>query len=134
MIEYRRVLSLVAGLLLMLTLSACSQDYHVEGGLPDRDPDLAYRLVTEEGAILLDVRTPQEFRQDGLPQARNIWVEELPRKLDQIDALAEGDKGKPIVVYCTVGGRAARAKQILLRAGYRQVSNLGGVSDWPSRH
>lgn len=128
----RRIL-LSASLLLLVCLSGCLHDIHVEGGLPDGDPELAYRLVNDEGALLLDVRTPQEFAQDGLPEARNVWIEELPQRLQEIESQAGGDQNKPIVVYCTAGVRAARAKRILQGAGYTQVSNLGGVSDWPDK-
>jgi phage shock protein E len=101
------------------------------GGLPDRDPELAYQLVEQEGALLLDVRTPGEFIASRLPGARNLPIEQLPQRINEIDQLLEGKKDHPIVVYCTVGSRAARAKRILVNAGYQNVSNLGGMSSWP---
>ena len=105
----------------------------VEGGLPDRDPALAYRLVTEEHALLLDVRTPQEYEQGHVPGAKNIPIQEFSGRLNEVEALVAGDKMHPIVLYCQGGGRAARAKKILLESGYTKVTNLGGLSDWPAR-
>jgi phage shock protein E len=104
----------------------------VEGGLPDHDPALAYRLVTEQHALLLDVRTPQEYQRGHVPSARNIPIQEFSSRLKEVEALAGGDKTHPIVVYCEAGVRAARAKRILLEAGYAKVTNLGGFRDWPS--
>jgi len=108
----------------------CSSAGQDTGGLPDNDPDLAYRLVKEEGALLLDVRTPGEFLSTRLPGSRNLPMEQLPQRLIEIEQLLKGNKDQPIVVYCTVGARAARAKQILLNAGYQNVTNLGGISSW----
>ena len=115
-------------------LAACGVSaYTVEGGLPDRDPDLSYRLVTQEHALVLDVRTPQEYQQGHLPTAKNIPINQLSDRLSDVAALVGGDKLHPIVVYCQSGGRAARAKRLLLQAGYTQVTNLGGLSDWPEK-
>ncbi|XYI04124.1 rhodanese-like domain-containing protein [Sorangium sp. So ce1128] len=38
--------------------------------------------------------------------------------------------GKPIVVYCASARRAQQVKDVLLEAGYEQVTNLGGIDDW----
>lgn len=101
-----------------------------ESGLPDRDPALARRLVREEGALLLDVRTQEEWDEGHIEGAVLIPIDELPDRMGEIEGAAAGDKSKPIVVYCRSGGRAGRAKQSLLDAGYENVTNLGGVSDW----
>lgn len=110
---------------LLVVLGACSHQ-------SDGQQNEAYRLVKEEGALLLDVRTPQEYSQSHIEGARNFPVQTLPSQLDEIQALQGGDKSKPIVVYCTVGARAARAKQILTMGGFSKVINLGGISDWPA--
>jgi len=95
------------------------------GGLPDRDPALARKLAAE-GAVVLDVRSPEEFAGGHAPNAINIPVGELEGRLAEVGS----DKQKPIVVYCGAGVRAGKAKEKLLSAGYTQVTNLGGLSDW----
>jgi phage shock protein E len=100
-----------------------------KGGLPDRDPALAHKLVGQ-GAVLLDVRSPEEFKERHLDGAVNVPVDELPGRMGDVDKLTGGDKDKPIVVYCQAGGRAARAKEALVKAGHGQVTNLGGIDDW----
>jgi phage shock protein E len=97
--------------------------------LPDRDPALAHRLVSE-GAVLIDVRSPAEYSAGHIDGAVNLPVDDLEESTGEVARLTGGDKTKPIVVYCHAGGRAARAKQLLLAGGYTQVTNLGGMRDW----
>jgi phage shock protein E len=85
--------------------------------------------MVASGALVLDVRTPQEFGAGHLSTATNVPVDEVGARLAEVDALAHGDKAKPIVVYCAKGGRAARAKQMLEGAGYTNVVNGGGYDD-----
>ena len=99
--------------------------------LPDRDPALAKRLVEEEGALLLDVRTNMEWKSGHIDGATLIPVQELPKRLGEVDEATGGNKDQPIVLYCRSGGRASKAKQILLKAGYTKVTNVGGIGDYP---
>ena len=79
----------------------------------------------DAGGVLVDVRTDGEFAQGHLPGAKNIPVQDLPARADEV-----GDKSKPVVVYCRSGQRSARAKRLLEEAGYEQVINLGPMSAW----
>ena len=99
-------------------------------GLADRDPALARRLVRDEGALLIDVRTAEEFEAGHVDGAILIPHDELPDRLEEVLEKQGGDKTKPIVVYCKSGGRAGKAKATLTEAGYENVSNLGGFTDW----
>jgi phage shock protein E len=105
-------------------------------GLPDRDPALAKRLVEDEGAVLLDVRTPEEHAEGNLEGSVNIShetiVEQDADALSEIETLTGGDKSKAIVVYCRSGGRAGKAKAALEAAGYTRVTNVGGMTDYPT--
>ena len=98
-------------------------------GLPDNDPVLAHRLVAA-GALLLDVRTNAEYADRHIEGAANIPVDELAGRSADLEKLTGGDRSRPIVVYSRRGNRASRAKELLLGAGYRQVSILGGIEDW----
>ena len=73
-----------------------------------------------KGATLLDVRTPGEFYGDALPRAVNIPLGELGHRLGEL-----GDADSPIVVYCRSGSRSGVAENLLRRAGYRTVLDLG---------
>ena len=94
--------------------------------LPDGDSKLAHRLVAE-GALLLDVRTEAEFKEQSLPNSLLIPHDQVQARIAEVSAAVGGDKHKPIVVFCRRGGRAATAKQVLLAHGFTEVTNLGGI-------
>lgn len=95
---------------------------------PSKDPEAAKRLIAE-GATVIDVRTPGEFQGGHLPSAVNIPVDEVERRLAEVEKLTGGDHAKPVVVYCAKGSRAAKAKQVLEGAGFQRVVNGGGLDD-----
>jgi phage shock protein E len=78
------------------------------------------------GAKIVDVRTPDEFEEEHYPNAVNIPVDQVQRRLGEF-----GDKNRPIVVYCLSGSRSAFAARLLKMAGYKEVINAGGLSDMP---
>jgi phage shock protein E len=96
------------------------------------NPALEARKRIEEGALVIDVRTPGEWRTGHLPSARHLPVDELRARMAEVDAWSGGDKGRPIVVYCASGARSARARQLLVEAGYTQVTNGGGYASLAS--
>ena len=93
-----------------------------------KDPATARTLIGA-GAVLLDVRTADEFAAGHLPAATNIPVDQLASRLDEVAKLTGGDLKKPVVVYCASGHRAGRAQEVLDAAGYAQVVNGGGFDD-----
>lgn len=95
---------------------------------PSTDPVTARALISS-GAVVIDVRTADEFADRHLAMAVNLPVDELPGRLAEVDRLVGGDRTRPVVVYCTAGKRAARAKAQLEAAGYTHVVNGGGLDD-----
>lgn len=93
-----------------------------------KDPAAAKKLIAS-GAVVLDVRTADEFAGGHVDKATNVPVDQVEAQLPQIAQLVGNDKSKPIVVYCAAGGRAARAKRALEQAGYTNVVNGGGYDD-----
>ena len=91
-----------------------------------KDPAQAKQLIAQ-GATVLDVRTPDEFKDGHLPQATNVPIQGFD--LAAVDKLVAGDKTRPVVVYCAKGGRAQKAKDQLDAAGYTHVVNGGGYGD-----
>ena len=77
-----------------------------------------------KGAQLLDVRSPAEFKNGHIDGAKNIPVDQLPSRVKELK------KGKTIVLYCQSGARAGRAQTMLKGAGWEEVHNLGGISNW----
>lgn len=85
------------------------------------------------GALLIDVRNPQEYAAGHLDQAINIPHTEIAKHLPKIGS----SKEREIVLYCGSGRRAGLAQQELIDLGYRHVYNAGGyaalLADAPSR-
>lgn len=85
------------------------------------------RLKENPQAILIDVRTPQEFGQEALPGARNMDFLGM-RYWDIFESL---DKEAPTFVYCRTGRRSVRTAMFMHNGGFREVYNLdGGLVAW----
>lgn len=89
------------------------------------DGKAARLLVKEQKALVLDVRTDEEFNARHIEGAVNIPVDDLQQRLAELP-----DKKRPIIVYCRSGGRSARAEKLLTAAGYTHVKDLGGIGNW----
>jgi len=87
------------------------------------------QIMSQQGALLLDVREPGEYSAVHAPNAKLIPLGQVSSRLKEIEAY----KDKPIVVMCRSGRRSAQAVTILREAGYTQVSNVnGGILAWES--
>jgi rhodanese-related sulfurtransferase len=79
------------------------------------------------GALVLDVRNPDEYETAHVPGAVLIPLGELVERQDEIP---EGD---PLYVICAAGGRSLSAAKALVAAGYNAVSVAGGTNGWIER-
>ena len=87
--------------------------------------ELKRRLDAGEALQVLDVREPWEYAIAHLAGSRHIPLQELPRRLQELDPAAE------FIVMCKVGGRSRHATEFLLAQGFARVSNLaGGIDAW----
>lgn len=80
--------------------------------------------LVQNGALVIDVRTPGEFSGGAVKGAVNIPYDEIAGKIGRIEA----DKNRAIIVYCHSGSRSSVAKKSLEQLGYTQVVNAGGFS------
>ncbi len=85
----------------------------------------AARCFSTPGAVLLDVRSRDEYDAGHIRGSRNLPLQEI----DSAAALLP-DKGMPVFVCCLSGARSARAVQALKGMGYRNVTNIGGLTAW----
>ena len=81
-----------------------------------------------EGAVLLDVRTPQEYREGHIPGSVNVPLQSLSTA-DQIPA----GKDTLLFVYCYSGARSAQAVKALARMGYINTKNIGGIAAYTGK-
>ena len=84
------------------------------------------RLSSGEKIILLDVRTPEEYREVHIPHSISLPLDELKGGITK----AVPKKDAQIVAYCLSGMRAAQACRELEAMGYTNVSNMGGIRNW----
>ncbi|MBQ1492074.1 MAG: rhodanese-like domain-containing protein [Blautia sp.] len=95
-----------------------------------KGPDLMAGLSEcqgTEGAVLLDVRTRQEYRSGHIPGSVNIPLDEI-----------EGAKGRyvastPLFVYCLRGTRSRRAVSLLKKMGFERAKSIGGITAYTGK-
>lgn len=87
----------------------------------------AVQWINAGKLLLLDVRSTEEFRSGHLQNARQIALEDLPNRLNDINKF----KAKNVIVICETGARAAKACSQLRAAGFEQAFALdGGIAAW----
>lgn len=82
----------------------------------------------DKDAVILDVRTEEEFIEGYIPNAKNIDIYKGQGFLDEVEKL---DKSKNYYVYCRSGARSAQACALMKQQGFENAYNLmGGITDW----
>ena len=78
--------------------------------------------------VLIDVRTPNEFKSGHVAKAKNIPLNTISKKMKNIP------KDKPVVLICRTGNRSGMAARQLAGAGYENIINLkGGMMRWQAQ-
>lgn len=96
-------------------------------GISSVDVYKARNLIENGGAVVLDVRTEEEYSAARIPAARHIPLSQIGQRLAELEPYRD----KPILVSCRSGSRSARACSVLSRHGFEQVYNLkGGLLAW----
>ena len=80
------------------------------------------------GAVLLDVRTFEEYRGGHIPGSRNVPLQTI----DKVASVAE-NKDTVLFVYCYSGARSRQAAGLLQRMGYTNVNNIGGIAAYAGK-
>ena len=121
---------LIILLLAVMLLTACGQ-------AKENDWEAAYMNITaeeakqimdsEDGYIILDARTQEEYDQGHIPGAIVISHEEIAEKAENVLT----DKEQLILVYCRSGRRSKIAAEALAELGYTNIREFGGIIDWP---
>ena len=91
-----------------------------------KQPDINKGLkeyAEKENAVLLDVRTPQEYGEGHIPGSKNVPLQTL----DKVRLVVE-NKDAELFVYCYSGARSKQATVVLGQMGYTNVQNIGGIA------
>ncbi len=121
---------LVLLLLAVMQLTACGQ-------AKEKDQGVVYMNITaaeakqimdsQEGYMILDVRSQSEYDEGHIPGAILIPNTEIEERAEE----SLPDKDQLILVYCRSGRRSKMAAEILAELGYTNVREFGGIIDWP---
>ena len=120
---------LVFLLLAVMLLTACGQDKENDQGAVyvNITAEEAKQIMdSEEGYIILDVRTQEEYDQGHIPGAIVISHEKISEKAEEVLT----DKDQLILVYCRSGRRSKIAAEALVELGYTNIKEFGGIIDW----
>ncbi|WP_306352238.1 rhodanese-like domain-containing protein [Flavobacterium sp. '19STA2R22 D10 B1'] len=86
------------------------------------------QLEADTNAVILDVRTPEEYHRGGIAGAINIDIYKGQGFIYQVEEL---DKSKNYYVYCQAGARSGQACNIMNQLGFENTFNLmGGMMQW----
>ena len=121
---------LVFLLLAVMLLTACGQDKENDQGAVCMNitaEEAKQIMDSQEGYIILDVRTQEEYDQGHIPGAIVISHEEIVEKAEEVLT----DKDQLILVYCRSGRRSKIAAETLVELGYTNIKEFGGIIDWP---
>jgi rhodanese-related sulfurtransferase len=95
-------------------------------GAHETDAKALHSLLDHNGKVLvIDVRTPQEYAKEHIPEAVNVPIDELPQKIRQMQV----SKDTPIVTMCDHGGRSSHAALELQKMGY-EVTSFCRIDSW----
>ena len=81
-----------------------------------------------EGAVLVDVRSPQEYREGHIPVSKNLPLQTIDKVADLVE-----NKDTALYVYCHSGARSRQAVSHLQYLGYSNVNNIGGIAAYQGK-
>ena len=122
---------------LCLVIIGCGRKSEADNNVIDnKDEENSYKSISmseaedmmknEKDYIILDVRTVEEYNEGHIPNAINVANETIGE--DEIAELP--DKDQLIMVYCRSGRRSKLAASKLVKLGYTNIVEIGGIIDW----
>ena len=113
--------------LVILVLGCASCSIGQSGKFILSATDFSAKIKQTPGAVVLDVRTPEEYAEGHLANSLNFnWNDDAFEK-----QMADIDTSKTVFVYCLAGGRSASAAKYLRSAGFKRMYELsGGMNAW----
>ncbi len=123
----RKIKKLITIMLSIMLLSACSTHGNSAGSYRQISMSEAMEMMQkEENYIILDVRRPDEYGEGHIPGAINVPNEDIGT--EEISELP--DKAQLIFVYCRSGRRSKEAADKMVKLGYTNIVEFGGIIDY----
>jgi phage shock protein E len=108
-------------------LSANAADTSAPPPVKHLDARSAQKLLSQTNLVILDIRTPEEFKSFHISGATNIdfYGSNFEQRINSLD------KSKPYLVHCASGGRSTRSLQIFQKHDFQSIYHLdGGINGW----
>ena len=123
-----KIKRLITILLSLLSLTGCAAPASLNNAYRQISMSEAITMMEKEkDYIILDVRRPDEFAEKHIPGAINI-----PNEIIGTEEIKElPNKKQLILVYCRSGNRSKQASEKLVKLGYTNIVEFGGIIDWP---
>ena len=123
----KKIKRLLPFVISMLLLSSCTAPGGSAVSYRQISMDEAGEMMKKQsGYIILDVRRPDEYAEGHIPGAINVPNEEI----GAADIAELPDKAQLILVYCRSGRRSKEASEKLVKLGYTNIVEFGGILDW----
>ena len=113
-------------LMALLLLTGCGAQSEESTYRQVNAEEAATMMEEESSYIILDVRTAEEYSEKHIPGAINIPNETIGTE----DIPELPDKEQLILVYCRSGNRSKQASEKLVKLGYTNIVEFGGINDW----
>ena len=122
----KKTKKLIPIILSAILLSACASSSKSIGYRQITMDEAVKMMKNEENYIILDVRRSDEYAGGHIPGAINVANEDI--STEEISELP--DKSQLILVYCRSGNRSKQASEKLVKLGYTNIVEFGGILDW----
>ena len=110
--------------LALILFSSCNSQ---NTAIKNLNPTDFEKGINQSNVQLIDVRTPEEFKEKHIALAKNININDANFEKQ----ISELDKSKPTYIYCLAGGRSKRAAEFAANNGFKEVYNLEfGINSW----
>ncbi len=113
-------------LLVFLLITGCSSHNNVTHEVAFIDGEKVYQMIKNKDTYIIDVREDYEYKSGHLPNSYNI-------PLGHINSISLNNFShtSTIIVYCRNGNRSNTAANLLIKLGYENVYDMGGITNWP---
>ena len=90
-------------------------------------PQAAINMVNSQGAVILDVRNDQEYKQGHVVDALSIPASKIESRIKELEAYRD----KPVIIVCKMGQQSGSVGKQLRKQGFEQVYRMsGGMTEW----
>lgn len=124
MLNMTKMLRTVVTIMLLAFVTGCGGAEATQGGF-DVNVDEALRLWQDKEAIIIDVRTPQEYQEGHIPEAPLIPLNQLESRMSEVP------KDQKVLLICRSGNRSNQGTNLLRSKGFDNIHNIdGGMLAW----